>query len=186
MHPTCLKKKNVVLHLLPAFLLLVLPPQLSAQRFSRTETDARIIAADLAGKSEPLNQMFRVCVGAGRANEGLRGDWQRQLKLCHDELGFEFIRFHGLFCDDMGVYSEDAKGNVHYNWQNVDALYDQILATGMRPFVELSFMPSALASGSKTVFWWRGNVTPPKSLDRWSDFMRAVAEHLTERSARTK
>lgn len=181
MLPTCLKKKIAALHFLPAFLLLALLPELSAQRSSRTEADTRIIAADLAGKSAPMNQMFRVCVGAGRANEGLRGDWQRQLKLCHDELGFEFIRFHGLFCDDMGVYSEDAKGNAHYNWQNVDALYDQILATGMKPFVELSFMPSALASGSKTVFWWRGNVTPPKSLDRWSNFMRAFAEHLTER-----
>jgi xylan 1,4-beta-xylosidase len=142
---------------------------------------SRVIAADLAGKSEPLNRMYQVCVGAGRANEGLRGDWQRQLKLCHDELGFGFIRFHGLFTDDMGVYSEDAQGNAHYNWQNVDALYDQILATGMRPFVELSFMPSTLASGKKTVFWWRGNVTPPKSLDRWAEFMHAFAEHLTER-----
>ncbi len=141
----------------------------------------RVIAADLAGKSAPMSRMYRVCVGAGRANEGLRGDWQRQLKLCHDELGFEFIRFHGLFSDDMGVYSEDADGSAHYNWQNVDALYDQILAIGMRPFVELSFMPSALASGNKTVFWWRGNVTPPKNLDRWAEFMRAFAGHLTER-----
>jgi xylan 1,4-beta-xylosidase len=142
---------------------------------------ARVIAADLAGKSEPMNRMYRVCVGAGRANEGLRGDWQRQLKLCHDELGFESIRFHGLFHDDMGVYSEDAKGNAHFNWQYVDALYDQILATGMKPFVELSFMPSALAGGNKTVFWWRGNVTPPKNLDRWAELMRAFVEHLTER-----
>jgi xylan 1,4-beta-xylosidase len=145
------------------------------------DSTARVIAADFSGKSGPLNRMYRVCVGAGRANEGLRGDWQRQLKLCHDELGFEFIRFHGLFTDDMGVYSEDAKGNPHYNWQNVDALYDQILAIGMKPFVELSFMPAALASSNKTVFWWRGNVTPPKSLDRWVEFMRAFAEHLTER-----
>jgi hypothetical protein len=32
----------------------------------------------------------------------------------------------------------------------------------MKPFVELSFMPSTLSSGSKTVFHYRANVTPPK------------------------
>jgi len=141
----------------------------------------RVIAANLEEASTPINRMYRACVGAGRANEGLRGDWQRQLRVCHDELGFESIRFHGVFTDDMGVYYEDPQGGVHYNWQYVDALYDQILAAGLRPFVELSFMPAALASGSKTTFWWRGNVTPPKSLDRWAAFMHAFAEHLTER-----
>jgi xylan 1,4-beta-xylosidase len=159
--------------LLFVFLLIALPTGLRAAE--------RVIAADLSNESGPVNRMYRVCVGAGRANEGLRGDWQRQLKICHDELGFEFIRFHGLFHDDMGVYSEDAKGNAHYNWQYVDALFDQIVATGMKPFVELSFMPAALASGNQTVFWWHGNITPPKSLDRWAAFMRAFAGHLTER-----
>ena len=51
----------------------------------------------------------------------------------------------------------------------------------MKPFVELGFMPDALASGSKTIFWWRGNVTPPKDMNKWADFIRAFVHHVQER-----
>ena len=51
----------------------------------------------------------------------------------------------------------------------------------MKPFVELSFMPDALASGRKTIFWYRGNVTPPKDMTKWADFIRAFVEHERER-----
>ena len=125
--------------------------------------------------------MFKACVGAGRANEGLRADWQRQLTRVHNECGFTYIRMHGLFCDDMGVYREDKSGRPEYNWQYIDELYDFLQSIGMKPFVELGFMPSALASGSQTIFWWRGNVTLPKDFNKWADFVRAFTSHLKER-----
>ncbi|HUK81700.1 MAG TPA: glycoside hydrolase [Verrucomicrobiae bacterium] len=145
-----------------------------------TET-GRVVSADLKQINGPLNAMFKRCVGAGRANEGLRADWQRQLTYAHRECGFEYIRMHGLFNDDMGVYREDKQGHPEYNWQYIDELYDFLQRIGMRPFVELSFMPSALASGTNTIFWWRGNVTPPKDMDKWADFIRAFVRHLQER-----
>ena len=117
----------------------------------------RVIAADFRQVQGPLNTMFKKCVGAGRANEGLRADWQRQLTYAHRECGFEYIRMHGLFCDDMGVYRESKDGQPEYNWQYIDELYDFLQSIGMKPFVELGFMPSAMASGSETIFWWRGN-----------------------------
>src|SRR5580658_7654421 len=82
----------------------------------------RVIAVDLRETNGPLDTMFKMCVGAGRANEGLRADWQRQLTYAHRECGFEYIRMHGLFCDDMGVYREDSHGNPEYNWQYIDDL----------------------------------------------------------------
>ena len=103
--------------------------------------------------------MYNLCVGAGRANEGLRADWQRQLKEVRAECGFRYVRFHGLFCDDMGVYQEDKSGQPIYNWQYVDELFDFLQSIGMKPFVELGFMPSALASGSQTIFWSFGCCT---------------------------
>ncbi|HEX5400115.1 MAG TPA: glycoside hydrolase, partial [Verrucomicrobiae bacterium] len=124
--------------------------------------------------------MFNFCVGAGRANEGLRADWQRQLTYAHEQCGFKYIRFHGLFDDDMGVYREE-NGKPQYNWQYIDELYDFLERIGMKPFVELSFMPDALASGRKTIFWYRGNVTPPKDMNKWSDFIKAFVEHEQER-----
>lgn len=72
--------------------------------------------------------------------------------MAHDECGFKYIRFHGLLSDDMGVYSEDKVGNSVYNWQYIDELFDFLLRIKMKPFVEVGFMPGALASGSKTIF----------------------------------
>ena len=141
----------------------------------------RLINADLRQVKGPFNTMFKSCVGAGRANEGLRADWQRQLVYAHKECGFTYIRMHGLFCDDMGVYKENKKGIPEYNWQYIDELYDFLNRIGMKPFVELSFTPAALASGSQTIFWWKGNVTKPKDPKKWEDFIRAFVTHLRER-----
>jgi len=120
-------------------------------------------------------------IGAGRANEGLRADWQEQLALVQREIGFEYIRMHGILHDDMGVYTEDVHGEPLYNFQYVDALYDALLKMHIRPFVELTFMPSKLASGSKTVFWWKGNITPPKDPAKWAALIRALVAHLKDR-----
>lgn len=141
----------------------------------------RIINLDFNKIKGPFNTMFKECVGAGRANEGLRADWQQQLAYVKKECGFKYIRMHGLLTDDMGVYKEDPNGNPEYNFQYVDVLYDYILSIGMKPFVELGFMPSALASGTQTIFWWRGNVTPPKDYNKWTELIYKLTLHFTER-----
>lgn len=141
----------------------------------------RTINIDFNQEKGQHNKFFKECVGAGRANEGLRADWQQHLKLVKQACDFKYIRFHGVLHDDMGVYTETEDSTPVYNWQYVDKLYDFILETGMKPFVELSFMPTPLASGDKTVFWWKGNVSPPKSYEKYYDLIRAFAQHLTDR-----
>ena len=144
-------------------------------------TAQRTINVDYNKTSGKLNTFFNECVGAGRANEGLRADWQKQLAYVHKECGFRYIRMHGLLTDDMGVYKEDNKGNPEYNYMYIDVLFDFLHSIGMKPFVELGFMPSALASGKQTIFWWRGNVTPPKDYDKWATLIRNLVQHFTER-----
>ncbi len=141
----------------------------------------RTINLDFNQVKGPFNTMFRECVGAGRAKEGLMADWQKQLAYVKKECGFKYIRMHGLLTDDMGVYRENKNGNPEYNFQYIDMLYDFITSIEMKPFVELGFMPEALASGSKTIFWWRGNVTPPKDYKKWSELIRNLTQHFTER-----
>lgn len=147
----------------------------------KSATYSRIIKVDYNKSVGELNTMFKECIGAGRANEGLRADWQQQLAMVKKECDFKYIRMHGLLTDDMGVYHEDAKGNPEYNYQYIDALYDFLLSIKMKPFIELGFMPSALASGSETIFWWKGNVTPPKDYNKWEDLIRNLTQHFTER-----
>jgi xylan 1,4-beta-xylosidase len=84
----------------------------------------------------------------------------------------------------MGVYQEDRSGQPIYNWQYVDELFDFLQSIGMKPFVELGFMPSGLASGPLTIFWYRGNVTPPKDYKKWEMFIAAFVQHCTERYGR--
>ncbi|MEI8290847.1 MAG: glycoside hydrolase [Verrucomicrobiota bacterium] len=141
----------------------------------------RDISADFNDLKGPRSEVWRECVGAGRANEGLRADWQRQLKLVQDEISFHQIRFHGLLHDDMGVYAEAKDGRPVHNWQYIDELYDSLLALNIRPFVEFGFMPSALASGKKKMFWWQCSVTPPKSYEKWDGLIEALVRHWTER-----
>ena len=149
----------------------------SLQGYAQT----RNINIDVQTIQGPLNLFYKTCVGAGRANEGLRADWQHQLAEIKHDAGFKYIRMHGLLTDDMGVYKVDGLGKEHYNFQYIDVLYDYILSIGMKPFVELGFMPLALASGDQTIFWWRGNVTPPGSYEKWEKLIRKLAEHWTER-----
>jgi len=145
------------------------------------DSNAREINADLSRVEGPHSRVPLMVVGAGRANEGLRADWQQQLAEVQKDIGFRYIRMHGLLHDDMGVYSEDDKGQPLYNFQYIDALYDALLGLKIRPFVELGFMPAKLASGDRTIFWWRGNVTPPKDLAKWSGLIHALTAHWRER-----
>lgn len=141
----------------------------------------RVVEVDLAQTAGPADTAWRLCIGAGRASEGLRADWQRQLALVRAECGFEYIRFHGLLGDEMGVYTEDRNGTPHHSFRYVDELFDSLRAHGMRPFVEIGFMPPALASGPKTIFWWRGNVSLPKDWARWEALIDDLTRHWLAR-----
>jgi xylan 1,4-beta-xylosidase len=149
----------------------------SARLYSQT----RIVQVDVSHQTGPHTLVPLRVIGAGRANEGLRADWQQQLATVQHEIGFQYIRMHGILHGDMGVYSEDTHGNPQYNFQYVDTLYDALLALHIRPFVELTFMPSKLASGPQTIFWWRGNITPPKDPAKWSALIRAFTSHMKAR-----
>ncbi len=129
----------------------------------------------------PFIPFWKKCITAGRAAEGLRADWRMQLKEVQREIGFEYIRFHGLFHDDMMIYREDEAGQPVYNWQYLDNLFDFLKSVGLKPLLELSFMPYALASGEGTVFWWKGNCTPPKDYNRWAELVSNTIRHCINR-----
>lgn len=139
------------------------------------------MTADLRAAGQPFAHHFSVCVGAGRACEGLRADWQAQLRRAHEECGFEYVRFHGLLTDDMHVCYRDEEGNIRYSWQYIDSLFDALLDMGVRPFVEFGFCPEVLTSGTQTQFWWQGRVDPPADMNAWADLVGAACRHWLER-----
>ena len=139
------------------------------------------VVFDCGETGDSIHPFWRKLTTAGRAAEGLRAAWRDQLRMLQAEIGYEYIRFHGLLHDDMMVYQEDPSGNPSANWHYVDDLFDFLQSVGLKPFVELGFMPQKLASGDATTFWWRGNITPPKDYDRWAWLVRSLVVHCIER-----
>ncbi len=132
-----------------------------------------------------FNNQVDYCVGTGRMGLALQKEYQEQLALVQEEIGFSHIRGHGLFSDDMGIYREyeDENGEKHaeYSFTYLDLVMDSYLKLNIRPFLELGFMPKKLASGDQTVFYWKGNVTPPTSYEGWCAMVQATLRHLMER-----
>lgn len=127
------------------------------------------------------NRYYQKCITFGRAAEALRADFQKQLKEIQKEISFEYIRFHGLFHDDMAVYDEDENGNPLLWFGYIDKLFDFLISVNIKPFVELGFMPFKLATVPNTVFWWQANGCPPKNYEKWHYLINETVKHLTER-----
>lgn len=137
-----------------------------------------------------LRHVWNACVGAGRANEALRADWQAHFREAVDVLGARSVRFHGVFHDDMFVYRTSDGGGFGppqplaehvYTFAYVDKVLDAVLATGARPFVELGFLPRELATQTETVFWWKAHCSPPQDLARWVELVTTTVRHWIER-----
>ena len=137
--------------------------------------------------SEVFNNNATFCIGTGRMNLALRHEYHNQLKKVQEDIGFSYIRGHGLFCDDMAIYHTYEEAGVvkaEYNFTYVDMVFDDYQSMGLKPFVELGFMPEKLASGSQTVFYWKGNVTPPTDYNKWADLVSASIKHWISRYGR--
>lgn len=107
----------------------------------------------------------------------LREDYRHHLTVAHRDCGFKYVRFHGILNDDMSVL---LPGNV-YSFFNIDSIFDFLLSIGMKPLIELSFMPELLASTNETVFHYKGNISPPKSYPEFNKLLAALFTHLIER-----
>lgn len=134
-----------------------------------------------------FNNNTNFCIGTGRMGLALQHEYHNQLKKVQEEINFKHIRGHGLYCDDMAIYQtyeEDGVEKVEYNFTYLDRVFDDYQSLRIKPFVELGFMPSKLASGSQTVFYWKGNTTPPADYEKWSDLVVATIQHWFERYGR--
>ncbi len=141
---------------------------------------AATFSGDLSEPSTALPHFWEHTVGSGHATLALRADWQAQLKRTHDELGMRHVRFHGILCDDMGTLIDQSDQFI-YSFFNADQIFDFLLSIGMKPFVELSFMPSCLSSSGQSQFHYRANVSPPQDMAQWSVLIAKIVGHWVER-----
>ena len=149
---------------------------------ARAQTPERI-NIDAHAPTTPFPHFWEQIFGSGRAILSLRQSYRDDIHSVKKVADFRYVRFHAILHDEVGVYTEDEHGNPVYNFSYVDQIYDGLLANGVRPVVEISFMPKKLAFNPDALhpFWYKQNVSPPKSLARWDGLMTAFAQHLVDR-----
>lgn len=136
---------------------------------------------DYGDKSKKLNKIWEFSIGNCHAYTLLRSDLREQLKIAHEECGFKYIRFHGIFMDQMNVVFRRYDNSLEFSFFNIDNIYDYILSLGMKPFVELSFMPEDMASLKSYVFRYKGNISLPKDMNEWNLLIETFVKHLIDR-----
>jgi xylan 1,4-beta-xylosidase len=141
-----------------------------------------VVVVDTSAAAHPLPHFWEEMFGSERAIVTLRESYRDDLRAVKKITDFQYVRFHGIFLDEVGLYNEDAQGKPFYNFSYIDQVYDGLLKNGVRPFVELSFMPRKLAAfDSPHAFWYKPNVAPPKDYNLWDGMITAFAKHLVER-----
>ena len=146
------------------------------------QSTTQSVVIDATAPAHPFPHFWEQMFGSGRAILTMRDSWRRDARDVKQITGFQYVRFHAIFHDEVGVYDEDKDGKPIYNFSYVDQIYDGLLAEGIKPFVEVSFMPAKLASKSDLFgFWYHPNVSPPKDYAKWDDLISQFTKHLVER-----
>lgn len=139
---------------------------------------------DLNEEGRPFPHYWELSVGSCHAATLLRADVQEHIRKAHRDIGFQYIRFHGLLDDDMSVVIPPMMPGLSENqisFFNIDRIFDFLLSIGMKPFVELGFMPEAFASTSQTTFHYKGYSSMPKKDELWTDLITRLVQHLEDR-----
>jgi xylan 1,4-beta-xylosidase len=131
--------------------------------------------------SEHLSQLG---YGVGPGGLPIGTEFGEALRLARDDLGVRAVRSHAILHDELGVYREVGGRPVH-DFTRTDAVFDRLLEIGLRPIVEVSFMPRDLARDPEaTVFEYKAIISPPRDWARWEDLVRDFVAHLVDRYGR--
>jgi xylan 1,4-beta-xylosidase len=149
------------------------------------------VVVDLTKPTTPFPHVWERVVGGDWAKQALRRDYQDQLFQCHDELGIQSLRFHGILNTSMSTYTPVFNGRPRtpsftqddYSFFNVDQIYDALVDHGMHPYIELSSMPEALQAAPRpfSVFLYDFNQMEPKDYSQWGKLVGDFAKHMVDR-----
>lgn len=149
------------------------------------EASAQRLLIDAAAPTSAFPHFWEQTFGSGHAILALRESYRQDLATVKQATDFQSIRFHGILDDEVGLYDPDraARGASPYNFSYVDQIYDGLLDAGVRPYVELSFMPRKLAADPRAMhpFWYHPDPSAPRDYRAWDAMIRALAQHLIAR-----
>lgn len=142
---------------------------------------------DISIKGVQLKHTFKTLICIGKAKHILISENQDMLREMQKDIGFRYIRFHGLFDDEMMFYSENEDGESELCFTYIDLVVDFLLSIKLKPFMELSFMPKQLAlDPSRTMFFINSIISLPKSIEKWTYIIEELIKHLISRYGKKK
>ena len=131
--------------------------------------------------SEINEKKYLKMIGGGRVKDILCSKTQEELKILQKEIGFEYIKLHSVFDDDLMVVTRQ-DGKLVFNFSFIDQAYDFLLSIHLKPLVQLSFMPKALSSKvSHSIFLGKSIIGYPKDIAEWNMLCRTFLLHLINR-----
>ena len=190
-----------------AFLLAALALTASAQTAPAPAAFPVSITVDATKSTGPLRPIWRF-FGADEPNYATMKDGRKLLTQL-GQLGKPqvYFRTHNLLTSGDGTpalkwgstnaYTEDAAGNPVYDWTIVDHIFDTYLARGLKPYVQIGFMPKALSTHPEPYqHEWRpglpyneiytGWAYPPKDYRKWEELCYQWVKHCVEKYGRTE
>ncbi len=148
---------------------------------SQGQAAEETVTVDATLPGTPFPHFWEQMFGSGRAELAMRESYRKDMRATKEITGFEYVRFHAIFHDELGVYDEDAQGHPVYNFSYVDQIYDGLLENGVKPYVEISFTPRKMATRLDLHAFWYKQVVAPPEYAKWDGLITAFAKHLIER-----
>lgn len=156
----------------------------AAKEVSNNTNARSIISVEINTRNniKTLIHTFHNFVGVGRAKEILLETIQQQLKTLQKEVGFRYVKFHGILDDSMMLYNEDYQGNPYLTYYYVDQVIDFLRSINLKPLIQLSFMPKLLAKeNARTIFYNPVYLSEPKDMNKWTFLITNLTKHFIER-----
>ncbi|MDH3246802.1 MAG: beta-xylosidase, partial [Saprospiraceae bacterium] len=178
---------------------------LESHSTAQSNHDTLVIQVDLGKMKGPMNPVW-AWFGYDEPNYTYMKDGKKLLSHLADLSPVPvYVRAHNLLTTGDGTpalkwgstnaYTEDANGNPVYDWRLVDSIFDTYIERGMRPLVEIGFMPEALSSNPQPYqHKWRpgadytdiytGWAYPPSDYRKWGELVYQWVRHCVDRYGR--
>lgn len=160
-------------------------PQSAAGLCAEDEPQRTAVNAQWNNIIGSFDGTFRRLLGIGSAKQILIREVQVQLEEIQRRIGFEYIRFHGLFSDEMMTVSRDNDGRLRFNFKLTDKVFDYLFSIGLKPVLVFSFMPRELSQDKeKLIYNNRFNTSQPERVEDWCSMIQSFMEHILGRYGR--
>ena len=147
-----------------------------------TSVPCKSVEVNSSYNKKKLKHNFKTFTGVGRAKELLMEQVRSELAILQREIGFQYVKFHGILDDSMMLYNEDRSGNPYLTFHYVDEVLDYLMSIKLKPLIQLSFMPKLLAKNpSNTIFYNPSILSEPNNISNWEFLITGMTRHLIDR-----